>query len=108
MAFTSAKEVFEKMPQVFNAAGAAGVNAVFQYHITGDGGGDWYITIKDNTCQISEGVSPSPSVSLTLSVPDWLAMCNKQLDPMTAFMSGRLKASGDIMMAQRIPNMFPL
>jgi putative sterol carrier protein len=108
MAFTSAKEVFEKMPQVFNAAAAAGVDAVFQYHITGADGGDWYITVKDNSCQITEGVYGSPSVSMTMSVADWLAMCNKQLDPMTAFMSSKLKASGNIMMAQRIPNIFPL
>jgi putative sterol carrier protein len=108
MAFASAKEVFEKMPQVFSAAAAAGVDAVFQYHITGPDGGDWYITVKDNSCQITEGVYDSPSVSLTMSVADWLAMCNKQLDPMTAFMSSKLKASGNIMMAQRIPNIFPL
>lgn len=108
MAFTSAKEVFEKMPQVFNPAASAGVDAVFQYHITGPGGGEWYITVKDNSCQVTQGVHSSPVVSMTMSVPDWLAMCNKQLDPMTAFMSSKLKASGNIMMAQRIPTIFPL
>lgn len=108
MAFKYAKEVFEKMPQVFNAAAAAGVDAVFQYHITGPDGGEWYITVKDNSFQITEGVHENPSVSMTMSVPDWLAMCNKQLDPMTAFMSSKLKASGNIMMAQRIPSIFPL
>lgn len=108
MALTSVKEVFEKMPQVFNAASAAGLNAVFQFHITGAEAGDWYVTIKDNTCQVTQGTSGSPTVSLTMADVDWLAMCNKQLDGMTAFMSGRLKASGDIMMAQRIPSLFPL
>jgi putative sterol carrier protein len=108
MSFKQAKEVFEKMPHVFNAAAAAGVDAVFQYHITGPDGGEWHITVKDNSCQITEGVHENPTVSLTMSVEDWLAMCNKQLDPMTAFMSSKLKASGNIMMAQRIPNIFPL
>ncbi len=108
MALTSVNEVFEKMPQVFSAANAAGVNAVFQFHITGDEAGEWNVTVKDNACQVAKGVHASPTVSLTMLDKDWLAMCNKQLDGMTAFMSGRLKASGDIMMAQRIPSLFPL
>ncbi len=108
MAWTSVKEVFQKMPEVFNPTAAAGLNAVFQFHITGGEAGDWQVIIKDNACQVAEGVNPSPNVSLTLADVDWLAMCNKQLDGMTAFMSGKLKASGDIMMAQRIPGLFPM
>ncbi len=108
MALTSVNEVFEKMPQVFSAANAGGMNAVFQFHITGEEAGDWNVSIKDGACEVAKGVHASPSVSLTMADKDWLAMCNKQLDGMTAFMSGRLKASGDIMMAQRIPSLFPL
>lgn len=108
MALTSVKEVFTKMPEVFNPAAAAGLNVVFQFHITGGEAGDWNVTVKDSACQVSEGVSSSPTVTLTLADVDWLAICNKQLDGMTAFMTGKLKASGDIMMAQRIASLFPL
>ncbi len=108
MAFTSVPEVFEKMPQVFNAANAAGLNVVFQFHITGDQAGDWQVAVKDQKCSVSQGINDSPTVSLTMADVDWLAMCNGQLDGMSAFMSGKLKATGDIMMAQRIPSLFPL
>ncbi|MBI4965440.1 MAG: SCP2 sterol-binding domain-containing protein [Desulfomonile tiedjei] len=108
MALTSVKEVFEKMPQVFNAASAAGVNTTFQFHITGAQGGDWNVVVKDSTCQVAEGVHESPNVTLTMADEDWLAMCNGTLNGMTAFMTGKLKASGDIMAAQRIPTLFPL
>jgi 3-hydroxybutyryl-CoA dehydratase len=108
MALESVKEVFEKMPQVFNAASAAGVNTIFQFHITGDQSGDWNVIVKDNACQVSEGVHESPNVTLTMADQDWLALCNGTLNGMTAFMTGKLKASGDIMAAQRIPMLFPL
>jgi putative sterol carrier protein len=108
MAFTSVKEVFEKMPNVFNVAAAAGLNMVFQFHITGGQAGDWNVVVKDNACQVGEGVHPSPTVALTMADEDWLAICNGQLDGMTAFMSGKLKASGDIMAAQRISSLFPM
>ena len=108
MAFTSAKEIFDKMPEAFNPSAAAGMDAVFQFHITGGEAGDWHIIVKDNACQVNEGTHDSPSVSLTLADADWVAMCNGELDGMSAFMSGKLKATGNIMMAQSIQNLFPL
>ncbi len=108
MAFTSVKEVFEKMPTAFNPSAAAGLTMVFQFHITGGQAGDWNVEVKDGTCQVSEGVHAGPTVSLTMADEDWLAMCNGTLDGMTAFMSGKLKADGDIMAAQRIPSLFPM
>lgn len=108
MAFTSVKDVFEKMPEVFNSSAAAGLNMVFQFHITGGQAGDWNVAIENNACTVSEGVHAAPTVSLTMADEDWLAMCNGTLDGMTAFMSGKLKASGDIMSAQRIPSLFPM
>ena len=41
-----------------------------------------------------------------MSAEDWVSMVNKELNPMEAFMSGKLKVSGDIMLAQRIPELF--
>jgi putative sterol carrier protein len=108
MALSSVKEVFEKMPVVFNSAAAAGLNAVFQFNLSGAEGGEWFAEIKDNTCTVGQGVHASPSVSLSLADVDWLAICNKQLDGMSAFMSGKLKATGNIMLAQRIASLFPL
>ncbi len=108
MALTSVKEVFEKMPEVFNPAAAAGLNMIFQFHITGNEAGEWHVIVKDNTCQVLDGAHESPNVTLTMADADWLAMCNGTLNGMTAFMTGKLKASGDIMAAQRIPSLFPM
>ena len=108
MAFTDVKEVFGKMPEVFNPSAAQGMDSVFQYEITGDGGGNWSVIIKDGACQIQEGTHDSPSVTLTMSAETWLGIVNKQTNGMQAFMSGQLKASGDIMLAQRIEQLFPL
>ena len=108
MAFTDAKEIFGKMPEVFNADAAQGLNAVFQYEITGENGGNWSVVVKDGACQVSEGVHESPSVTLTMSGDTWLGIVNKETNGMQAFMSGDLKATGDIMLAQRIEQLFPL
>jgi putative sterol carrier protein len=108
MAFTNVKEVFDGMPGVFNASAAAGLNVVFQYDITGEGGGKWYVEVKDGGCSVVEGTHASPNVTLTMTGETWLAMVNKELNGMQAFMSGKLKASGDIMLAQRFATIFPV
>ncbi|MBW2169714.1 MAG: SCP2 sterol-binding domain-containing protein [Deltaproteobacteria bacterium] len=108
MALTDVKEIFTKMPEVFNPSAAQGLDAVFQFEITGDDGGNWSVIIKDGACQIQEATHESPTVTLTMSGETWLGMVNKEINGMQAFMNGQLKASGDIMLAQRIEQLFPL
>lgn len=108
MAFTDVKAVFDKMPEVFDANAAQGLNAVFQFDITGENGGNWSVIVKDGACEVKEGTHDAPAVTLTMSGETWLSMVNKQVNGMQAFMSGQLKAAGDIMLAQRIEQLFPL
>jgi len=98
--------VFEAMPEAFVPEAAEGVDAVFQYRITGEGGGDWFCGIKDQTCDIRPGVHEKPTCTLIMAAPDFLAMMSGSLPPMQAFNSGKLKIEGDIMKSQLIERLF--
>lgn len=106
MAITNVKEVFDRVPQAFNADAAKGLDAVFQFDITGEGGGNWNVAVKSGTCEVQEGKAASPTVTLTMSSDTWLGMVNKQINGIQAFMSGKLKLNGDMLLAQRIPDLF--
>jgi len=106
MAYTTVQEVFDKVSERFNPAAAKGLDAVCQFNITGEGGGKWHAIVKGGACQIQEGEAEKPSVTLTMPADVWLGMVNKQVSGMQAFMTGKLKVSGDIMLAQRIPDLF--
>jgi len=108
MAVQHVSEVFTKIPEVFNPDAAKDLDAVFQFEITGDQGGSWHVTIRDKTCQAEEGHHADPNVKLTMSPETWLGIVNRELSGMQAFMSGKVKVSGDIMLAQRIPDLFTL
>jgi putative sterol carrier protein len=108
MAYTNVKETFEKFPEVFDAVKAQGLNAVVQYIIEGAGGGNWLIELHDGKCRIEEGIHESPRVAITMNAETWLALVNQEISGMQAFMGGKLKATGDIMLAQKIPMIFPL
>lgn len=108
MAFKNVKEVFDNVQQRFNADAARGMDAVCQFNITGEGGGSWYLVVKGGTCQVHEGTAPAPNVTLSMGSETWLGMINKQVSGMQAFMTGKLKVAGDIMLAQRIPDLFSM
>lgn len=108
MAYTNVKEVFEKMPSVFDASKAQGINSVVQYIIEGADGGNWMIEMMDGKCRVAEGIHESPAVTITMNAGTWLALVNEEISGMQAFMGGKLKAVGDTMLAQRISTIFDL
>ena len=106
MTITNVKEVFDKVPQAFDPDAAKGLDATFQFDITGEGGGSWSVAVKDGACKVAEGNADAPTVALSMSAETWLGMVNKQINGIQAFMSGKLKLTGDMLLAQRIPDLF--
>lgn len=106
MQFSSVAQVFELMSDNFNAAAAGAMRSVFQFNISGANGGSWNVAIEDGQCRIESGEHASPSVTLGLSDENWLKLVNGELSAMTAFMTGKIKATGDIMLAAQLGKLF--
>lgn len=102
----TAKTLVERMPEAFLPEKAAGVKAVIQYELTGEGGGEWVITIADGTCQVSEGRAENPNMTLTMDAGDYVDMISGKLDPTQAFMMGKIKLGGDFTLATRLTSFF--
>ena len=98
--------VFGKMPEVFNADKAAGVDVVFQYKIDGPGGGEWYVTIKDGTCEVAEGAHSSPTTTIIMGEEDFIGLMEGKVNAMKAYTTGKLKIEGDLMKSQLIEKLF--
>lgn len=102
----SAADAFDIMESKFVADAAEGVDVVFQYNITGDGGGEWYAVVKDKTCKVSKGTHDKPTTTIIMDTPNFMAMMNKTLNPMQAYTSGKLKIEGDLMKSQLLEKIF--
>jgi putative sterol carrier protein len=100
------KGIFAKMPEAFNAAAAAGKDVVFQFSISGPGGGDWVVAVKDGTCKVEAGKTEKPTTTIKMSDSDFVELIAGKLDGMKAYTSGRLKVEGDIMKSQLIGKLF--
>jgi 3-hydroxy-3-methylglutaryl CoA synthase/NAD(P)-dependent dehydrogenase (short-subunit alcohol dehydrogenase family)/putative sterol carrier protein len=98
--------VFHRMPEFFQPEAAAGVDVVFQFCISGPGGGDWQVSIRDSACSVESGAHSQPTTTLKMADEDFLALIGGQLSAMEAFTSGKLRIEGDLMKSQLIEKLF--
>ncbi|GCF08053.1 SCP2 sterol-binding domain-containing protein [Dictyobacter arantiisoli] len=101
-------DTFPALQNLFNPGAAAGLNKSIQLHVTGSDAGDYAIHIHDQKCELVPPASVKPDLTLSVSDQDWIAVTQGQLDPMKAFLSGKIKATGDMMLAMKIPALFKL
>ncbi|EWM66630.1 MULTISPECIES: SCP2 sterol-binding domain-containing protein [Micromonospora] len=104
-------EVFNRMPTLFRADRAGATNAVIHWNITGrpDGGTDTYeIVIENGACTVSETATRDPKLSLTMGPVEFLKIVSGGANPVMMFMTGKLKAKGDLGLAANIANLFDI
>lgn len=99
-------QMMKEMKEAFKADKAAGIDAVIQYTLTGEDGGDFFATIKESKLEITKGMASSPKLTLTMTMQDFLDMASGKLPAMTAFTSGKLKLGGDMMLAMKLGQLF--
>lgn len=101
-------ELMSRMPKAFLPEKAPGLEAVIQFHFTGDEAGDWYAEIKDGKVTVQQGTHPSPRMTLTADSSDYIKIFTGELDGMRAFMEGKLKLAGDLNLAMKLTQMFKM
>jgi putative sterol carrier protein len=55
---------------------------------------------------LNEGQADNPSATLEMAADDWIAISQGQLDPTMAFMTGKLRVSGDLGLLMRFQSIF--
>lgn len=103
---TTVREIFERMPQTFLPEKAKGMNAVIQFDITGDGGGQWHADIVEGALSVVEGLHPKPELTLSASAQDYVDISTGRLNGQLAFMTGRLRAKGNLALGMKMQTIF--
>jgi putative sterol carrier protein len=101
------KEIFNEMQKRMDAnpAKLAGIKAVYQFDISGADPGIYSVGIADGKAVVSEGTYASPDITITMASTDFADMIGGKLDGMTAFMGGKLKVKGDMMLAMQLQSL---
>ncbi|MDT8408814.1 MAG: SCP2 sterol-binding domain-containing protein [Wenzhouxiangellaceae bacterium] len=109
MSYSNATEVFQDLENRFQASAAETLEAVFQFHITDIGGdqpADWVVRVENGSCKVEPGTAETPTVDLTLTEATWVDLGNGDKGALSAFMSGQIKAGGNVMLAQKLGPVF--
>jgi putative sterol carrier protein len=94
--------VFPLMVERFDPKKAENVNATIQFDLSGDTGGQYWLRIGDGKAESGVGQADSPRMTLKASADDFINMMNGALNPMQAFMTGKIKIIGDTNLAMKL------
>jgi len=95
--------VFQKIQGLITDELVQSVNGVFQFKLSGDGDTEWYLDLKNGAGSTGQGQAPDgANVTMELKAEDFTKMFKGELNPAQAFMGGKLKIKGDMMMAMKL------
>jgi putative sterol carrier protein len=99
--------VFAAMVSAFNPAKAGNAAADVQYELaTPDGPRNYVMHVADGKAAVERGTSDSPKVTIKMALVDFLRLITGKLSGMQAYMTGKLKATGDLFFAQTYQSWF--
>ena len=83
-----------------------GVDASVSYQITGGGGGEWTVTIRDGKVGLTHEVLASPTVYIVASDRNYFDVTTGKLDSVTAVVTGKMSVEGDVAFMAKFREMF--
>jgi putative sterol carrier protein len=99
----TAREFFESLESRADPAKTAGVNNSYLFDI--EGAGRWKVDVRDGSLSVTEG-GDDADVTITTSEQDFEKLVSRELNPTTAYMTGKLKVKGDMGAAMKLQKLF--
>ena len=103
----TAQDVISGMKNHFDAQAAKGFHAVVTYQLAGEHGGVWTLRVQNGNLEVDEGMlSGESDATVSMSAQDFVKVALGELNPMNAFMTGKIKIDGNPFVAQKIQGFF--
>ncbi len=99
----TAKEFFEALPSRADSDKLRGMTASYVFDIGGSG--TWTVTIDDGALRVVEG-DAGGDCTIAAEEKVFARILTGKQNPMTAYMTGKLKVHGDLGAAMQLKNLF--
>ena len=80
-------------------------NATVVFELSGDDGGSYHLTFADGNATYGEGAVENPTATIMMTAEDFKALTSGDLNPMAAFMQGKIKVTGDMSTVMKMQGM---
>jgi putative sterol carrier protein len=97
------REFFESLESRADPEKLAGVTNSYVFDIEGEG--QWKVDVSDGTVSVTEGGGEA-DVTLSSSAETFDQIASGDLNPTSAYMSGKLKIKGDMGAAMKLQKLF--
>jgi putative sterol carrier protein len=97
------REFFESLETRVDPAKAKGMNASYKFDI--DGAGSWNVDVDDGKVTVTENGGDADT-TISASDETFMKIANGEQNPTAAYMSGKLKVSGDLGQAMKLQRLF--
>jgi putative sterol carrier protein len=97
------REFFETLESRVDPAKTAGLTNSYVFEI--EGAGTWKVDVADGKVTVSEGAGDA-DVTIRASEDTFRAVAGGELNPTTAYMTGKLKIDGDMGAAMKLQKLF--
>ena len=87
---------------------AKAVNAIYKFEITGDGGGTWTADLTSDPPTCVKGDGKAPQCTINVAHEDFKSMLSNPQMGMQLYFQGKLKVTGDPMLATKLQQFFQL
>lgn len=101
------QETMTAMIDNFEPGKADGVNEIILIDLAGENGGKYWLKIADQQVEAGDGDVANPSMTMRLSADDFYKLIKGELNPMTAFMMGKVKVD-NVGLGMKLMGMFKL
>jgi putative sterol carrier protein len=98
----SAKEFFESLPERANGRRIEGIDSTYVFAI--DGAGTWTVKVADGKLVVDEG-DQGGDCTIAASEETFGRILDGRQNPLTAYMTGKLKVSGDVGAALKLKDL---
>lgn len=101
------EELFKALAERLDTKAAAGINRTIQWNITDLDPGVWAFRLHDGKGELVPGGVEAPDATFLTTSDTWVGIAEGRIDAMRAFMTGKLRVQGDMMLALKVPKLFP-
>jgi putative sterol carrier protein len=99
----STREFFDNLESRVDPAKAAGMNSSYLFDI--EDAGRWRVDVENGSARVTEDAEDA-ACTITTSADTFERIVAGELNPTTAYMTGKLKVAGDMAAALKLQNLF--
>src|SRR5919197_4566181 len=102
----SVREFFDTLAARVDESRTAGMNNTYLFDI--EGAGKWTVSLDDGKVSVNEGERETgdPDCTITSSQENFERIVAGELNPTSAYMTGKLKVKGDMGAAMKLQKLF--